>query len=78
LNPELSILVEEVLCICHNGAHKEHSERRKGPPFTRKVVSEIDETDDKGKLVRLAFNRNKLEMASFSIPFTTEKAMNII
>jgi hypothetical protein len=43
-----------------------------------KEVSEIDETDEKGKLVRLAVNRNELAMASFSIGFTTEKAMNII
>jgi hypothetical protein len=41
-------------------------------------VSEIDETDEKGKLVKLAVNRNELAMASFSIGFTTEKSMNII
>jgi hypothetical protein len=41
-------------------------------------VSEIDETDEKGKSVRLAVNSNELAMASFSIAFTTEKAMNII
>jgi hypothetical protein len=35
-NPKLSKLIEEILCICHNGAHQEHSERRKGPPLTRK------------------------------------------
>jgi hypothetical protein len=43
-----------------------------------KEVSEIDETEEKGKLARLAVNRNELAMASFSIAFTTEKAMNII
>jgi hypothetical protein len=43
-----------------------------------KEVSEIHETDEKGKLAHLAFNRNKLAMASFSIAFTAEKAMNII
>jgi hypothetical protein len=49
--------MEEVLCVCHNGAHQE--------------VSKIDETDEKGKLARLAVNRIKLAMASFSITFTT-------
>jgi hypothetical protein len=43
-----------------------------------KEVSEIDETDAKGKLACLAVNRNEFSMASFSIAFTTEKAMNII
>jgi hypothetical protein len=43
-----------------------------------KEVSEIDETDEKGKLISLAVNRNKLTMAIFSIAFTTEKAINFI
>jgi hypothetical protein len=43
-----------------------------------KEVSEIDETDEKGKLAHLAVNRNELATASFSIAFTTEKAMHII
>jgi hypothetical protein len=38
----------------------------------------IDETEEKGKLANLAVNRNELAMASFSIAFTTGKAMNII
>jgi hypothetical protein len=45
---------------------------------TEKEVSEIDETEEKGKLARLVVNRNELAMASFPIAFTTEKAMNII
>jgi hypothetical protein len=43
-----------------------------------KEVSEIDETDKKGKLARLAVNRNELSMTSFSISFITESSMNII
>jgi hypothetical protein len=42
-----------------------------------KDVSEIDETDEKGKLACLAVNRNESAMESFSIAFITEKAMNI-
>jgi hypothetical protein len=33
--------------------------------LSEKEVSEIDETDEKGKLSRLAVNRNKLAIASF-------------
>jgi hypothetical protein len=44
-----------------------------------KEASEIDETDEKkGKLAHLAVNRNKLAMVSFSIAFTTKKAMNMM
>jgi hypothetical protein len=46
--------------------------------LTEKEVSEIDETDEKGKLAHLAVNRNKLAMASFSIAFKAGKAINII
>jgi hypothetical protein len=43
-----------------------------------KEVSEIDELDEKGKLACLAVSKNELAMASFSIAFTTDKAMNIL
>jgi tRNA U34 5-carboxymethylaminomethyl modifying enzyme MnmG/GidA len=42
-----------------------------------KEVSEIDEQDEKGKLARLVVSKNDLAMASFSIVFTTDTAMNI-
>jgi hypothetical protein len=50
----------------------------RGLHLPEKEVSEIYETDEKGKLACLAVNRNNLAMASFSIAFTTEKTMNIM
>ena len=43
-----------------------------------KEVSEIDENEEKGKLECLVVRKNEMAMASFSIAFTTEKAMIII
>jgi hypothetical protein len=43
-----------------------------------KEVSEIDKTDEKSKLARLAVSKNELAIVSISIAFTTDKAMNIL
>jgi hypothetical protein len=40
-------------------------------------MSEIDETREKVNLFRLAMNRNDLAIATLSIAFTTDKAVNI-
>jgi hypothetical protein len=70
--------VKELLCICNNERIKSILEEERDLHLPEKEVSEIDETDEKYKLACLTVNRNELAMASFSIAFTTEKAMNII
>jgi hypothetical protein len=46
--------------------------KKKGTSTYQKEISEIIETDEKGKLACLAVNRDEFAMASFSIELTTE------
>jgi len=53
-------------------------QEERDPNLPEKEVSDWDEENESNKLARIAIKKNDLAMSSFSIAFTSYRAMNII